>query len=228
MAKRTTAKKEPTEKKATRTRKKKETAPAVEEHIGTAASVDELPHVENIQNEAEQPHIEDTSEDAEPVLEDDAQKEAEMAKRRRDFIKEMNSVPDKDTREMLEFIGITELPKFSDADMEMWFKAVARVRKRDTSVSWCVIERKGTEKFSITKIFGKCSPIAEVGVPMPIEIIPRRFSAKVNKSDINAVRAYVEERIGEKVADMTDNAVMDELMLIEIENYKNAKKHGED
>ena len=170
-----------------------------------------------------------TVETAEPTQEELEEQERERTRQRhKEFMAEMNKVPEKDTREMLDFLGITELPKFTNAESDLWVRAVARVRKKDTSVSWCVLERRGVQKHAITKIFGRCAPIAQVGVPIPIEVMNPRYTAKVNKYNIESVRNYVFEKIGDKAKNMSSEELMDELVRIEIEFYNNSKYFGDE
>jgi hypothetical protein len=80
-----------------------------------------------------------------------------------------------DTREMLDFVGITSIPKFQKS--AVWVKAIAKVLKIDTSVSWVVLKRTGAKTHNIEKIFGHCAAIKKVGTPIPIEVIPYNYSA---------------------------------------------------
>ena len=80
-----------------------------------------------------------------------------------------------DTREMMNFVGITSIPKFQES--AVWTRAIAKVLKTDTSVSWVVLKRTGAKTHNIEKIFGHCAAIKKVGTPIPIEIIPYNYSA---------------------------------------------------
>ena len=235
-----------------RPRKKKEevvneqiaeqTATEQQQEETVAADVDELPQItekhtadeqavkESVETENVQSEEQVQEPQPEPAFSEELQEEADeeelKRQRHREFMAEMNKVPEADTREMMNFLGITVLPQFTSADADRWCRAIARVRKRDTSVSWVILERRGVTQFGITKIFGRCSPIAQVGQPIPVEVIPARFSAKVNKYSVDSVRNFVAEHIGEeKAKEMTAEELNDELVRIEIKLYENFKKY---
>jgi len=76
-----------------------------------------------------------------------------------------------DTRDLLEYLNMRMLPEHIESNL--WARGVAKVLKRDGTLTWCVVLRTGVETHKIEKIFGSCSPIFKVGKIRNIEFIPR-------------------------------------------------------
>ncbi len=112
----------------------------------------------------------------EPVVEKVPQ-ETPAQKKRNPLSEHLYDVSEKETAEMMRFIGISMFPEHQDSDI--WMTAVAKVQKRDMSMSWCVLKRERYDKHKITKIFGNCSPIHLVGRPIPLETVPYEVAARV-------------------------------------------------
>lgn len=119
-----------------------------------------------------------------------------------------NKIPEEDINAMLLFTGLTRVPEFNGN--QIWTKAIAKVLKRDTSVSFCVLERTGWDTHRILKIFGKCSGIVKVGKPIPIEVMPEDFIKQFYHSDIEGRKSYLKSHNPEK-ADEYDNMTLEEL-----------------
>lgn len=164
-----------TAKKATKKAEtKQEQIVETDEMMQTAETVEQLPEIG-----FEQPQQEQTAETEEQVQEPQPQqtiqeiKPADLPKEEEIEVKYNPS--ENDTREMLDFVGITSIPKFQKS--AVWVKAIAKVLKIDTSVSWVVLKRTGAKTHNIEKIFGHCAAIKKVGTPIPIEVIPYNYSA---------------------------------------------------
>lgn len=126
-------------------------------------------------------------------------------------------VPKEETTLMMNFVGINLIPQFNPNDI--WVRAVAKVQKRDSSMSWCVLHRQTHDKYSVHKIFGKCSPIHRIGKIQPIETIPANVLAgilargrKYSEQTVNAnagraldLSALSDEELTDKVIDVLIN-----------------------
>lgn len=110
------------------------------------------------------------------------------------------NVSNDDTREMMNFVGITSIPKFQES--AVWTRAIAKVLKTDTSVSWVVLKRTGAKTHNIEKIFGHCSAIKKVGTPIPIEIIPYNYSAAFPSSSAYAMAKFLSDYAKQPVEEL--------------------------
>lgn len=107
-----------------------------------------------------------------------AQLEQELQpKKKHAFSEQLYNVSEKETAEMMNFLGISMLPEHNESDI--WMTAVAKVQRRDLSMSWCVLKRLSHDSHTVTKIFGGCSPINRVGRPVPIDTVPYDVAARV-------------------------------------------------
>ncbi len=69
-------------------------------------------------------------------------------------------VKEKSLKDALNVARLLELPKQYSGDNEVfWLKAVALVRKRDATQSYCLIEHKADGRILYKKDFGTMSPI---------------------------------------------------------------------
>lgn len=107
------------------------------------------------------------------------------------------NVSENDTREMLNYVGISTIPKFQLN--AVWVRAIAKVLKTDTSVSWVVLKRTGAKKHNIEKIFGHCAAIKKVGTPIPIEVIPYKYSDAFPRENAEEMARFI--------ANYTENTV---------------------
>lgn len=134
-----------------------------------------------------------------------------------------------DTREMLDFVGITSIPKFQKS--AVWVKAIAKVLKIDTSVSWVVLKRTGAKTHNIEKIFGHCAAIKKVGTPIPIEVIPYNYSAafpqnstyEMAKFIANYSELTVDELQHKTYEELTDMMLDLQIKMYYEDIYKNEK-----
>lgn len=139
------------------------------------------------------------------------------------------NVSENDTREMLDFVGITSIPKFQKS--AVWVKAIAKVLKIDTSVSWVVLKRTGAKTHNIEKIFGHCSAIKKVGTPIPIEVIPYNYSAafpqnstyEMAKFIANYSELTVDELQHKTYEELTDMMLDLQIKMYYEDIYKNEK-----
>lgn len=117
-------------------------------------------------------------------------------------------IPEEDINAMLLFTGLTRVPEFNES--QIWTKAIAKVLKRDTSVSFCVLERTGWDTHKIVKIFGKCSSIVKVGKPIPIEVMPMDFVKQFHHADKQGRIDYLKKHFHEREEEF-DAMDLDEL-----------------
>lgn len=117
-------------------------------------------------------------------------------------------IPEEDINAMLLFTGLTRIPEFNES--QIWTKAIAKVLKRDTSVSFCVLERTGWDTNKIVKIFGKCSSIVKVGKPIPIEVMPADFVKQFHHADKQGRIDYLKKHFPEREEEF-DAMELDEL-----------------
>lgn len=142
-----------------------------------------------------------------------------------DEIEVKYKVSDEDTRKMLNYVGITSIPRYQNN--AVWITAIAKVLKTDTSVSWVVLKRKTAKKYIIEKIFGHCSAIKKVGTPIPIEAIPMEYSASFPRTSIYEMARFIAD-YKHRPVEQYQNRPLEELtetMLdIQIEMYYNDVK----
>jgi hypothetical protein len=146
-----------------------------------------------------------------------------------DEIEVKYSPSENDTREMLDFVGISSIPKFQKS--AVWVKAIAKVLKIDTSVSWVVLKRTGAKTHNIEKIFGHCAAIKKVGTPIPIEVIPYNYSAafpqnstyEMAKFIANYSELTVDELQHKTYEELTDMMLDLQIKMYYEDIYKNEK-----
>lgn len=139
------------------------------------------------------------------------------------------NVSNDDTREMMNFVGITSIPKFQES--AVWTRAIAKVLKIDTSVSWVVLKRTGAKKHNIEKIFGHCAAIKKVGTPIPIEVIPYTYSdafPRENAEEMarfiaNYTKKPIEELRQKNYGELTDMMLDLQIKMYYEESYYNGK-----
>ena len=189
------------------------------EMMQTAETVEQLPEIglEHLQqNNAKEPQ--------QPIQEIKPQ---ELPKEEEIEVK--YSPSDNDTREMLDFVGISSIPKFQKS--AVWVKAIAKVLKIDTSVSWVVLKRTGAKTHNIEKIFGHCAAIKKVGTPIPIEVIPYNYSAsfpqnstyEMSKFIANYSELTVDELQHKTYEELTDMMLDLQIKMYYEDIYKNEK-----
>lgn len=225
-----------TAKKATKKAEtKQEQIVETNDMMQAAESVEQMP-----ENEAAEPAVEQTAEPAaeeqsvaeEPAAEEDPKQEAETVEPK-DLPKEENievkySPTDEDTREMLNFVGITSIPRYQSS--AVWVRAIAKVLKIDTSVSWVVLKRTGANTHNIEKIFGHCAAIKKVGTPIPIEVIPYNYSAAFPSNSTYEMSKFIAQYT-DKTVDELQHKTMTELtdMMLDIQiqmYYEDLRKNG--
>lgn len=197
-----------------------------DEMAQTAGTEEQLPEIG-----FEQPQQEQAAENEERVQEPQppAQeiKPADLPKEEEIEVK--YSPSENDTREMLDFVGITSIPKFQKS--AVWVKAIAKVLKIDTSVSWVVLKRTGAKTHNIEKIFGHCAAIKKVGTPIPIEVIPYNYSAsfpqnstyEMAKFIANYSELTVDELQHKTYEELTDTMLDLQIKMYYEDIYKNEK-----
>lgn len=188
----------------------------------TAESVEQM-----TENESTEPVVEQTEEQTEEQTVAEQQSEEEEPKQEaetvepKDLPKEENievkySPTDDDTREMLNFVGITSIPRYQSS--AVWVRAIAKVLKIDTSVSWVVLKRTGAKTHNIEKIFGHCAAIKKVGTPIPIEVIPYNYSAAFPSNSTYEMSKFIAQYT-DKTVDELQHKTMTELtdMMLDIQ-----------
>lgn len=224
-----------TAKKATKKAEtKQEQIVETNDMMQTAESVEPMP-----ENESAEPVVEHTEEPTEEKAvaeqqsaEEEPKQEAETVEPK-DLPKEENievkySPTDDDTREMLNFVGITSIPRYQSN--AVWVRAIAKVLKIDTSVSWVVLKRTGANTHNIEKIFGHCAAIKKVGTPIPIEVIPYNYSAAFPSNSTYEMSKFIAQYT-DKTVDELQHKTMTELtdMMLDIQiqmYYEDLRKNG--
>lgn len=196
------------------------------ELVQTAETVEQLPEIGFEQPQQEQAaeteeQVQEPQPPAQEIKPSDLPKEEEIEVR--------HSPSEDDTREMLNFVGITSIPKFQKS--AVWVKAIAKVLKIDTSVSWVVLKRTGAKTHNIEKIFGHCAAIKKVGTPIPIEVIPYNYSAafpqnstyEMAKFIANYSELTVDELQHKTYEELTDMMLDLQIKMYYEDIYKNEK-----
>lgn len=223
-----------TAKKATKKAEtKQEQIVETNDMMQTAESVEQMP-----ENEATEPVVEQTEATEEktvaeqPAAEEEPKQEAETVEPK-DLPKEKNievkySPTEDDTREMLNFVGITSIPRYQSS--AVWVRAIAKVLKIDTSVSWVVLKRTGANTHNIEKIFGHCAAIKKVGTPIPIEVIPYNYSAAFPSNNSYEMAKFISQYTGENAEEWqqkTMTELTDKMLDIQIQMYyEDLRKNG--
>lgn len=210
---------------------KKEQVVEITEQVQVAESVEQLPEIETTEQIVEQVAEEKpvVEQQAKEVLKQEVEKFAPSELPKEEEIEVKYSPSDNDTREMLDFVGITSIPKFQKS--AVWVKAIAKVLKIDTSVSWVVLKRTGAKTHNIEKIFGHCAAIKKVGTPIPIEVIPYNYSAafpqnstyEMAKFIANYSELTVDELQHKTYEELTDMMLDLQIKMYYEDIYKNEK-----
>jgi len=193
----------------------------------TAETVEQLPEIgiehpqqeqaAEIEKQVQEPQPQQTIQEIKPA---DLPKEEE--------IEVKYSPSDNDTREMLNFVGISSIPKFQKS--AVWVKAIAKVLKIDTSVSWVVLKRTGAKTHNIEKIFGHCAAIKKLGTPIPIEVIPYNYSAAFPSNNSYEMAKFISQYTGENAEEWqqkTMTELTDKMLDIQIQMYyEDLRKNG--
>lgn len=199
------------------------------EQVQVAETVEQMPETETAEQEKE--IVEKQQQEA---VEQPQQEEPKVETiEPKDLPKEENievkySPTDDDTREMLNFVGITSIPRYQSN--AVWVRAIAKVLKIDTSVSWVVLKRTGANSHNIEKIFGHCAAIKKVGTPIPIEVIPHSYSAAFPSNSTYEMSKFIAQYT-DKTVDELQHKTMTELtdMMLDIQiqmYYEDLKKNG--
>lgn len=224
-----------TAKKATKKAEtKQEQIVETNDMMQTSETLEPMPENESAELVIEQTE-EPTEEQAvaqQPAAEEEPKQEAETVEAK-DLPKEENievkySPTDDDTREMLNFVGITSIPRYQSN--AVWVRAIAKVLKIDTSVSWVVLKRTGANTHNIEKIFGHCAAIKKVGTPIPIEVIPYNYSAAFPSNSTYEMSKFIAQYT-DKTVDELQHKTMTELtdMMLDIQiqmYYEDLRKNG--
>lgn len=112
--------------------KKRKVESQFETKVNTVEGIVEPQAVEEVANEPveqEQVEVKETPVEENPIL------------KKEDDIEVRYNVSDEDTREMMNFTRLTTIPRFPQN--AIWVRAIAKVLKIDTSVSWVVLRRTG-------------------------------------------------------------------------------------
>lgn len=207
---------------------KQEQVVEANEMMQTADTVEQLPEIG-----LEQPQQEQAAEIEKQVQEPQPQQTIQEIKpadlHEEEEIEVKYNPSENDTREMLDFVGITSIPKFQKS--AVWVKAIAKVLKIDTSVSWVVLKRTGAKTHNIEKIFGHCAAIKKVGTPIPIEVIPYNYSAafpqnstyEMSKFIANYSELTVDELQHKTYEELTDMMLDLQIKMYYEDIYKNEK-----
>ena len=205
------------------------------EQVQVAETVEQLPEIETAEHAVEEQAVEQQQpehpQQEQPVQEEPKQKVETFTPN--DLPKEENievkySPTDEDTREMLNFVGITSIPRYQSN--AVWVRAIAKVLKIDTSVSWVVLKRTGANSHNIEKIFGHCAAIKKVGTPIPIEVIPHSYSAAFPSNSTYEMSKFIAQYT-DKTVDELQHKTMTELtdMMLDIQiqmYYEDLRKNG--
>ena len=217
-----------TAKKTTKkSEEKQEQVVEANEMMQTAETVEQLPEIgiehpqqeqaAEIEKQVQEPQPQQTIQEIKPA---DLPKEEE--------IEVKYSPSDNDTREMLNFVGISSIPKFQKS--AVWVKAIAKVLKIDTSVSWVVLKRTGAKTHNIEKIFGHCAAIKKLGTPIPIEVIPYNYSAAFPSNNSYEMAKFISQYTGENAEEWqqkTMTELTDKMLDIQIQMYyEDLRKNG--
>ena len=210
---------------------KKEQVVEITEQVQVAESVEQLPEIETTEQIVEQVAEEKpvVEQQAKEVLQQEVEKFAPSELPKEEEIEVKYNPSENDTREMLNFVGITSIPKFQKS--AVWVKAIAKVLKIDTSVSWVVLKRTGAKTHNIEKIFGHCAAIKKVGTPIPIEVIPYNYSAafpqnstyEMSKFISNYSELTVDELQHKTYEELTDMMLDLQIKMYYEDIYKNEK-----
>ena len=210
---------------------KKEQVVEITEQVQVAESVEQLPEIETTEQIVEQVAEEKpvVEQQAKEVLKQEVEKFAPSELPKEEEIEVKYNPSENDTREMLNFVGITSIPKFQKS--AVWVKAIAKVLKIDTSVSWVVLKRTGAKTHNIEKIFGHCAAIKKVGTPIPIEVIPYNYSAafpqnstyEMSKFISNYSELTVDELQHKTYEELTDMMLDLQIKMYYEDIYKNEK-----
>ena len=225
-----------TAKKATKKAEtKQEQVVETNEQVQVAESVEQLPEIETAEPVVEQV-AENQQAVEQPVKEEPVKQEPKQALEtftpnelpKEEEIEVRHSPTADDTREMLNFVGITSIPRYQSN--AVWVRAIAKVLKIDTSVSWVVLKRTGANSHNIEKIFGHCSAIKKVGTPIPIEVIPHSYSAAFPSNSTYEMSKFIAQYTN-KAVDELQNKTMTELtdMMLDIQiqmYYEDLRKNG--
>ena len=217
-----------TAKKTTKkSEEKQEQVVEANEMMQTAETVEQLPEIgiehpqqeqaAEIEKQVQEPQPQQTIQEIKPA---DLPKEEE--------IEVKYSPSDNDTREMLNFVGITSIPRYQSS--AVWVRAIAKVLKIDTSVSWVVLKRTGAKTHNIEKIFGHCAAIKKVGTPIPIEVIPYNYSAAFPSNNSYEMAKFISQYTGENAEEWqqkTMTELTDKMLDIQIQMYyEDLRKNG--
>lgn len=228
-----------TAKKATKKAEtKQEQIVETNDMVQVAESVEQLPENETAEPAVEEQQEEQAVEQQQPEQPQQEQPVKEQPKietiEPKDLPKEENievkySPTDDDTREMLNFVGITSIPRYQSNSV--WVRAIAKVLKIDTSVSWVVLKRTGANSHNIEKIFGHCAAIKKVGTPIPIEVIPHSYSAAFPSNSSYEMSKFIAQYT-DKTVDELQHKTMTELtdMMLDIQiqmYYEDLRKNKE-
>ena len=203
------------------------------EQVQVAETVEQLPETETAEPAVEEQAVEQQQPEH-PQQEQPQQEEPKVETiEPKDLPKEENievkySPTDDDTREMLNFVGITSIPRYQSN--AVWVRAIAKVLKIDTSVSWVVLKRTGANSHNIEKIFGHCAAIKKVGTPIPIEVIPHEYSAAFPSNSTYEMSKFIAQYT-DKTVDELQHKTITELtdMMLDIQiqmYYEDLRKNG--
>lgn len=202
-----------------------ETVPATE-----APAAEETVEEQSVEPVAFEPDTEQPAEPAvveEPVCEDNKEEKKDVVATPADGSKQdydiVNNVSKEDTRALMNYLGVGMLPE-EKYDM-YWVRAVAKILKRDGSVSWCVLKRTSVDKHKIEKVFGNCSPIVKVGRPFIVDYIPKWGIEKAKNLDRQGKIGWIKMSTGKHEEQIDFDKLSDEeidVELLKTEIKKNA------
>lgn len=196
-----------------------ETVPATE-----APAVEEPVEEQPVEPATFEPNAEQTADTA--VVEEPVRKEKEENKEEKkdvvatpaDGSKQdydiVNNVSKEDTRALMNYLGVGMLPEEKN-DM-YWVRAVAKILKRDGSVSWCVLKRTSVDKHKIEKVFGNCSPIVKVGRPFIVDYIPKWGIEKAKNLDRQGKIGWIKMSTGKHEEQIDFDKLSDEEIDVEL------------
>lgn len=107
---------------------------------------------------------------------------------------DMTDIKEISLREALSSSGCHELPsRYVDGDGSgFWFKAIGLVRKRNGSVNYVLLERRGDGAMRVVRDFGMMSPVYGIVSVHPYMFIDERFMLDVNSpSFVHAAAVYL-------------------------------------
>lgn len=149
----------------------------------------------------------------------------------------MENIKESSLKKALNFVMLQELPKQLRAtDKGYWVEAIALVRKRNMTSSYCVAKRGGDGRIRYTADFGDISPIVglisvhpylvlDTDTQIPYETIEEKKAVIIDtfgKDVVSVVEAMTPEKVDETLIDIAISNMMqkreDEAVAVKMRN----------